>query len=113
MNFTPGEKNSTTDSETASPDDALPPPPKTYFALSVVATALCCILGVFALLASTKVERLYAEGLYAAAKEKSDFARNMSIAAIILFAALAVLEVILIVAEISQGTVYIDSGYYY
>lgn len=114
------EEHTTSESEQPSPmqtivdpEAEMPPCPPTYLALGILATVLCCPIGAFALFASNKVERLYAEGFYDEAERKSKLARNLCILSFVLTIVCFVVYVACVIETMSKAPMLINSSYYY
>lgn len=94
------------------PVPVAPEEPKSHLALSILATVLCFPFGIAALLASTKVQSLYNDGLYDEAAAKSRLARNLSIAGIVVGVIVNVAYVFLCIPAM-ETSVPSTGGYYY
>ncbi len=60
------------------------PPPKTWLVESILATVLCCILGVVGIIYAAKVENLWNQGRQVEAFEASKMAKTWTIVAAII-----------------------------
>lgn len=97
----------------APPMPELPEQPKTFLALSIVATVLCFPFGIAALLLSTKVTELYWKGMYEEAEEKSRRARNLSIIGIVVGVIFNIVYLIFCLATMDTPTLPVEEYYYY
>ena len=63
------------------PLNRMDPPPKTWLLESILATVLCCLLGVVGIVYASKVENLWYQGRRAEAVEASKTAKTWTIVA--------------------------------
>lgn len=74
------------------------PCPRTYLALSIVCTAMCCLpFGLIGILSAIDVSSNYQKGLYDEAEKASRRARSFSIAGIICSAVIALAWIALLI----------------
>jgi len=66
------------------PLNRIDPPPKTWLLESILATVLCCLLGVVGIVYAAKVENLWYQGRRAEAVEASKTAKTWTLVAFII-----------------------------
>ena len=81
-----------------------PPKPDNNLVLSIICLVLCCLpLGIVALIKSTQVDTLYAQGRYAEAQESANAAKKWALVGFGAALAMIVLYGLLVVAGIGAS----------
>ncbi len=81
--------------------------PSNHLALSIIALLLCTIPGIFAVVKSSQVNGLWAQGQYAEAQASADTAKKVAtwsiIAAVVLYVVVIIINVVLVGASDSNA----------
>ena len=83
--------------------NTMDPPPKTWLVESILATVLCCLLGVVGIIYAAKVENLWNQGRRAEALEASKMAKTWTLVAAIIGISIGLIYGILIAFGVVAG----------
>ena len=90
--------------QAADEQPAPPPMPDNYLALAIISTIFCCLpFGVVSIVYATQVERLYLQGRYVEAVDKSNKAFKWAIASAATIAAIVMLYVLILLIIMILG----------
>jgi uncharacterized membrane protein YvbJ len=88
---------------TVDSQDVMSLPPKTWLVESILATVLCCLLGIVGIIYAAKVESLWSQGRKAEAIEASKMAKTWTIVSAILGASFIVIYLALMMFGVIAG----------